>query len=52
MINFGFERLTQGAYEELLAGCTVIEEDTHGEKVLRTAEGLPLLLRRPLDNRA
>lgn len=39
MSDFGFERLDQAGYRELLAGSTVIERDAHGEKVLRAADG-------------
>ncbi|TLM66179.1 MAG: toluene tolerance protein [Deltaproteobacteria bacterium] len=39
MIKSRFERLDRNAYRELLAGCTVVEQDAHGEKVLRTAGG-------------
>lgn len=39
MIGPRFQRLEPAAYQELLARCTVIEQDTFGEKVLRTPEG-------------
>lgn len=40
MIGSRFKRLDPAAYQELVARCTVIEQDTHGAKVLRTPEGL------------
>ena len=40
MIGSRFQQLDLSAYQELLARCVVVEQDTFGEKVLCTPEGL------------